>query len=76
MIVGVDPSPLGETDAGDGREERAAHRAAFCLERMPGARYCTRDRGHEGEHASHAPARELPVNTFGPEQAAKRGWGR
>lgn len=76
MIVGVDPSPLGETDAGDGREERAAAREQLCLARMPGARYCTRARDHEGRHASHAPARELPVNTFGPEQAVKRGWGR
>lgn len=76
MIVGVDPSPLGATDAGDGREERTAARDQLCLERMTGSRYCTRDREHEGEHASHASPRDLPSNTFGPEQAVKRGWGR
>lgn len=67
--------PRGSHDAGHMRDWNEAARQDVCAQRMPGAVYCTRTDGHEGPHQGPA-VRELEANTFGPEQAVRRGWGR
>lgn len=67
-------SPRGLTDAGSARDAHE-HERQVCARRLPGAVYCTRPESHEGPCIGPA-ARELERNTFGPEQALKRGWGR
>lgn len=64
MIEGVDPHPLGATDAGMGREDRQVARENICLERLREGQWCKRVTGHDGPHLPGAAPRELPVNTF------------
>lgn len=67
-------SPRGAEDAGHMRDTHE-HERQVCAKRLPGAVYCTRADGHEGPCIGPA-VRDLEVNTFGPEQAVRRGWGR
>jgi hypothetical protein len=73
VIEGVDPHPLGATDAGADRELSAAARTSLCLARMPGGVWCTRERGHEATDAMHLgpEPRKMPA----PGEATRLGRG-
>jgi hypothetical protein len=69
-------NPRGLVDAGHMRDENERKRQEICTARLPNGVFCTRFAGHGEACNSVIEPRELEANTFGPEQALKRGWGR
>lgn len=71
MTLGIDPSPLGATDAGADRDQSDRH--TRCLKRLTwGHGWCHLDDGHEGQ--CYGTVSERPeAGTFMPR--VRSSWG-